>query len=41
MGDEIQNFSFLDEPVYKWAIGIGMILLFIAAWKTVINQIKG
>jgi hypothetical protein len=41
MGEEIRSFTFLDEPVYKWAIGIGMILLFTAAWKTVIDQIKG
>jgi len=34
------NWQFLDEPVYRWAIFIGVMLALMAAWGGILREMR-
>lgn len=39
--DKITNWTFLNEPAWRWFIFLGVLIAFSVAWKGVLNAIKG
>ena len=41
MLDKIKNWPFLNEPLYRWAIFVGALLMILFAWSCVLEYMKG
>lgn len=36
---DVFKWEFLDEPVYRWFLFLGLLIIMLAAWKLILNQI--
>jgi hypothetical protein len=40
MFDKVLNWPFLQEPAYRWAIFVGLMLLIVYLWRVILTHMK-
>ncbi len=38
---DLLKIEFLDEPVYRWFLFLGLLIVMLTGWKLILNELDG